>query len=67
MALVLIGCLSWARGIPPPPSKGALMDISESKELGKLFESQGVVAFNALVDGIFEIAQDRPEFDAILL
>ena len=56
MTLVLVGCLSWARVIPPPPNLGKLMDLNVNLELEQLVKSPSLVSFNELVDEILEIS-----------
>jgi hypothetical protein len=52
MTLVLVGCLSLARVIPPPPNLGKLMDLNVNLELEQLVKSSSLVSFNELVDTV---------------
>ena len=52
MTLVLVGCLSLARVIPPPPNRGALMHLNGFEDLEQLVASPNLASFNELVEKI---------------
>ena len=61
VTLVLVGCLSWARVIPPPPNRGALMHLNGFEDLEQLVSSAGIVSFMELVDDILSWPETSAE------
>lgn len=58
MTLVLVGCLSWARVIPPPPNRGALMQSNGFEDLEQLVASVNINVFIELVNEIVNLPSD---------
>lgn len=52
MTLVLVGFLSVARVIPPPPKRGAPIHLNGFEDLEQLVASGTIPAFIDLVDDI---------------
>lgn len=59
MTLVLVDCLSWARVMPPPPNRGALMQLRDLEHLEKLVGSESIKTFISLVNDIFNLQSDE--------
>ena len=55
MTLVLVGCFLWARVIPPPLNRGALMHLNGFEDLEQLVASSSISSFNDLVNEIVDL------------
>ena len=62
MTLVLVGCLSLARVIPPPPNRGAQMHLNGFEDLEQLVSSENITDFIESVDRVACVSGAREDF-----